>query len=68
MNTKKCLDAAAALRRDARRAWFLASGPCELHAQLIAAAVALERAAGEIARAENNTQYNHGLRAHQRGA
>jgi hypothetical protein len=60
MSVTNYLEQATALRREARRAWFLASGPTALHAQLIAAATALERAAGMQASAENNLTYKRG--------
>jgi hypothetical protein len=57
MSTKNLLEQATALRRDAKRVWFLASGPSPLHTSLTAAATALERAAGEQARADNHVNY-----------
>lgn len=57
MSAKQLLDHAAVLRREARAAWFLASGPSAFYDALNAAAVALERAAGEQARRDNQTNY-----------
>lgn len=66
MTSKKCLEAAAAIRRDARKLWFLASGATPAHAALVAAACELERAAQELARAENKKQFGDSLAAYQR--
>lgn len=57
MNVTALLDQAAALRREARQVWFLASGQTPYHTSLVAAAVALERAAAQLATAHNQVSY-----------
>ncbi len=57
MTVHQYLTSATELRREAKRLYFLASGATPLHASLVAAAVALERAAGVLATAENNQSF-----------
>jgi hypothetical protein len=65
---KAYLEQATAFRREARRERFLAGAETPAGAALLAAAVALERAAGELTRRENEKRFGQGLRTYQRGA
>jgi hypothetical protein len=57
MSAKGLMAQAADLRREARKVFFLGNGDTPMHAALVAAAVALERAAQEQARHENAVNY-----------
>ncbi len=57
MSVQSLLDQAASLRREARHVWFLHNGETPLHASLIGAALALERAASHLAASNNQVVY-----------